>query len=247
MVTEDRRESLRRSMALMWGATKASGRGPKPGLSVERIVRAGVELADAEGLAAISIRRIAGSLGVGAMTLYRYVPGKAELVDLMVDAAYGELLPEEEPEGDWRARLAASARRTWEMFMRHPWMLQSPQGRPLLGPNSMRSTETALSALDGLGLDEYELMAVAVTVDAYVAGQARSAIDAMQAAAVTGVSDEEWWATQGEFLAPAVLAGELPRLTTIGNAGVFEATDVDYFGWGLDRLLDGIAVRLRCS
>lgn len=234
--------AVRRSLQLMWGGAPEPTRGPKPGLSVATIVRAAIDLADAEGLVALSMRRIAAALGVGAMSLYRYVPGKSELVDLMVDEVYREdIATAEALEGDWRARLEAYGRQEWALYLRHPWMLQIAQGRPMLGPNSMRSTDIALRAVDGIGLTEDEMLATVVTLSSFVAGLAKTTIEAMQAADRTGISDEEWWEIQGEYVGPAVVAGELPMLTKVGEAGAFNSM-FDNFEFGLQRVLDGLGV-----
>ena len=234
--------AVRRSLQLMWGGAPEPTRGPKPGLSVASIVRAAIDLADAEGLVALSMRRIAGALGVGAMSLYRYVPGKSELVDLMVDEVYSEdIATAGRVEGDWRARLEAYGRREWALYLRHPWMLQIAQGRPMLGPNSMRSTDIALRAIDGIGLTEDEMLGAVVALSSFVAGLAKTTIEAMQAADRTGISDEEWWEIQGEYVGPAVVAGELPMLTKVGEAGAFHSM-FDHFEFGLQRVLDGLGV-----
>jgi AcrR family transcriptional regulator len=234
--------AVRRSLQLMWGGAPEPTRGPKPGLSVATIVRAAIDLADAEGLVALSMRRIAAALGVGAMSLYRYVPGKSELVDLMVDEVYREdIATAEALAGDWRARLEAYGRQEWALYLRHPWMLQIAQGRPMLGPNSMRSTDIALRAVDGIGLTEDEMLATVVTLSSFVAGLAKTTIEAMQAADRTGISDEEWWEIQGEYVGPAVVAGELPMLTRVGEAGAFNSM-FDNFEFGLQRVLDGLGV-----
>jgi AcrR family transcriptional regulator len=232
--------TVRRSLQLMWGGAPEPTRGPKPGLAVGSIVRAAIDLADAEGLVALSMRRIAGALGVGAMSLYRYVPGKAELVDLMVDEVYAEDLAAAEPlEGDWRERLEAFGRQEWALYLRHPWMLQIAHGRPMLGPNSMRATDIALRAVDEIGLTEDEMLGAVVTLSAFVSGLAKTTIEAMQAADRTGISDEEWWEIQGEYVGPAVVAGELPMLTKVGEAGAFNSS-FDNFEFGLQRVLDGL-------
>jgi AcrR family transcriptional regulator len=231
---------VRRSLQLMWGSPDEPTRGPKPGLSVDRIVRAAIAMADAEGLAALSMRRIAAALGAGAMSLYRYVPNKGVLIDLMVDAVYAEdLAAAEAVDGDWRARLAAFGRQEWALYLRHPWMLHIAQGRPMLGPNAMRSTDIVLRALDGLGLTEDEMLAAVVMLNSFVAGLAKTTIEAMQAAERTGISDDEWWEIQGEYVGPAVVAGELPMLTKVGEAGAFTST-FDHFEFGLQRVLDGL-------
>ncbi|WP_433279775.1 TetR/AcrR family transcriptional regulator [Pseudonocardia xinjiangensis] len=233
---------LRRSLELLWGTPEEPTRGPRPGLSVQRIVRAAIEVADAEGLAALSMRRIATALGVGAMSLYRYVPGKAELIDLMVDEVYGEdVAAAKAVAGDWRERLEAFGRQEWALYMRHPWMLQITQGRPMLGPNAMASTDVTVSAVDGIGLDEHEMLAAVVLLTSFVAGFARTTIEAMQAADRTGISDDEWWEIQGEYVGPVVAAGKLPMLTKVGEAGAFHSM-FDSFEFGLQRVLDGLAV-----
>jgi AcrR family transcriptional regulator len=236
------RDGVRRSLQLMWGAPDEPTRGPKPGLSVGQIVRAAIETADAEGLAAVSMRRIATALGAGAMSLYRYVPSKAVLVDLMVDEVYREdIAAAGEVTGQWRARLEVFGRQEYALYLRHPWMLHIAQGRPMLGPNSMTATDIVLRAVDGLGLTEDEMLAVAVTLSSFVSGVAKSTIEAAQAADRTGISDDEWWEIQGEFVGPAVVAGKLPMLTKVGEAGAFDS-DFDHVEFGLQRVLDGLAV-----
>ncbi|OLT09584.1 hypothetical protein BJF78_30470 [Pseudonocardia sp. CNS-139] len=226
------------------GRTAEPTRGPRPGLTVERIVRAAIGMADAEGLVALSMRRIATALGVGAMSLYRYVPNKGVLVDLMIDEVYREDAEAARAvTGDWRARLAAYGRQEWELYMRHPWVLQVPQGRPMLGPNAMASTDVALQAVDGLGFTEDEMLAVVVTISAFVSGLAKTVIEAAQAAERTGIADDEWWEIQGEFVGPAVVEGRLPMLTKVGEAGAFHSM-FDNLEFGLQRVLDGFEMLL---
>jgi AcrR family transcriptional regulator len=111
-----------KSLELLWGLQARPTRGPKPALTVAAVVEAAVRIADTEGLAAMSMRRVADELGVGAMTLYRYVPGKGELLDVMLDSVYAEL-PLRRIEGDWRAKLEEVARENRELCLRHPWTL----------------------------------------------------------------------------------------------------------------------------
>jgi AcrR family transcriptional regulator len=239
MTSSDRAESLKRSLALLWGTATGPSRGPRPGLTRERIVRAAVDIADAEGLAALSMRRIAGALGAGAMTLYRYVPGKDELIDLMVDEVYAEDLPLDET-GSWRERLEAACRQEWRHYHRHPWLLHVPQGRPLLGPNSMRATEATLRILDGTGLDPVEMIDAIVTTSSFVAGLARTSVEASRAERDTGVSDEEWWLAQRPYLDELMAGGDIPLLSRVGEGGGFEGSQDRGFEFGLQRILDGI-------
>ncbi|MBG0830436.1 TetR/AcrR family transcriptional regulator [Planomonospora sp. ID67723] len=239
------------SLKVMWGGEERPTRGPRPGLSVARIVEAAIRVADAEGLSALSMRRIATELGVGTMSLYRYVPGKAELVDLMLDTAYGEDLdPERDPgqeaerlrAGGWRAGLEQIARGSWALHLRHPWILQVSQARPVLGPSSITGLEIAMRLLDGIGLDDLQMMKVITLVDSYVTGTARLVVEAGQAAQRTGVSDEDFWDAQGPFLMRFLSDERFPTLARAAAAGVFSGDDGDGFGFefGLQRVLDGI-------
>jgi AcrR family transcriptional regulator len=239
MTSSERAESLKRSLALLWGSASGPSRGPRPGLTRERIVRAAIEIADAEGLAALSMRRIAAALGAGAMTLYRYVPGKDELIDLMVDEVQALGAPLDDT-GPWRQRLEAVCHHEWHHYHRHPWLLHVPQGRPLLGPNAMRTTEAALQALDGTGLDPVEMIDALVTTSSFVAGVARSSVEASRAAQDTGISDEEWWLAQRPYLDELMAGGEIPLLSRVGAAGGFAGPPDRSFEFGLARILDGI-------
>lgn len=236
-------DELRRSLALLWGAAPEPTRGPRPGLTVERIVTAAVELADTDGLAALSMRNLAAALGVGTMTLYRYVPGRAELVALMVDRVSGEGLDEPRPAEGWRERVTAAALGEWRLYRRHPWVLTIEQGRPLLGPRSMAATEVALQNLDGTGLTVRDRMSVVMLVSSFVSGLARSAAEMSRAAAVTGISDEEWWAAHGEYLGAAGDAH--PQLWAAGAAGAWaEGALEEDLRFGLTAILDGVAARI---
>lgn len=236
-------DELRRSLELLWGRGAEPSRGPRPGLTVDRIVDAAVALADADGLAALSMRNLAGALGVGTMTLYRYVPGRAELVALMVDRVSGEGLDDPPADGGWRERLAAAALGEWALYRRHPWLLSVEQGRPLLGPRSMAATESALGTLEGTGLPVLDRMSVVMLVSSFVSGLARSAAEMAGAAERTGISDEEWWAAHGEFLADS--AERAPHLWAAGAAGAWAdgALEQD-LRFGLETILDGVAARV---
>lgn len=238
MTSSDRADSLKRSLALMWGTADEPTRGPKPALSRERIVEAAIAMADGEGLGALSMRRIAGALGVGAMSLYRYVPGKDELIDLMVDHVYAEG-PDLDESGTWRERLERACRGEWAHYHRHPWLLHVPQGRPLMGPNSLRATEATLRILDGTGLDGREMIDAIVTTSSWVAGLARSSVEASRAASETGVSDDEWWAAQEPYLADA-LGERFPMLARVAESGGFDGPADRSFEFGLRRVLDGL-------
>jgi AcrR family transcriptional regulator len=238
-----------RSMALLWGAQKSPTRGPKPGLSVERIVAAAIELADGAGLAALSMRRVAEHLGVGTRSLYTYVPGKAELLDVMLDTVLGEVaVPADVP--GWRAALEARARADWDLYHRHPWVLQVSGARALLGPNETALYEATLGAVAGTGLGGREMVLVVSLVTGYVRGAAQGAVEAARAEQGTGVSDEQWWAARERIFDTYYDASRYPTLTSVAASGAFEplgdaseynlSQAVDAFEFGLQRVLDGV-------
>jgi AcrR family transcriptional regulator len=226
-----------RTMALLWGQRDRPNRGPKPGLSVEEIVRAAIKVADAEGMAALSMRRVAEELGVGTMSLYTYVPAKAELFELMVDAAIGEATPPDAE--DWRGWLEQFARDGLAGYRRHPWMLRVPWSRGLLGPNQTAALESLLRTISGSGLAEGEWMAAVQLVVGYVRGVAQNALDASQLEQASGMSDEQWWTEVGPLHDKYVDANRFPMLVSLFASEDWE-TWVDPFEFGLQRVLDGI-------
>ncbi|MBQ0986594.1 TetR/AcrR family transcriptional regulator [Streptomyces sp. F63] len=232
---------LSRSLELLWGADERRTRGPKPALSLDRIVTAAVAVADAEGLAAVSMRRIAGELGVGAMSLYRYVPGKAELLDLMLDKVNG--FDREKAEDPallgWRGTLEQVARGIWELYGRHPWLVHVDQARPLLGPGALAGLEHALGGLDGLPLEDPERVSLLVVVDGYVTGTARSRVNADLAEQRTGMSDEDFWRAQAPILERVMATGAYPKLAAL-SMEAFNTPWEEVFELGLRQLLDGM-------
>src|SRR6476469_293818 len=235
-----------RGMELLWGVGSApKSRGPRQGLTVERIVRTGTEIADAEGLAAVSMRRVADRLGVGTMSLYTYVPSKAELVDVMFDRAVGSV-PREAVAGGWRDRLTAVAWADWELYQRHPWLLQvMAMSRPPLGPGAIAAYDHALRAIDGIGLTELEMDSVVSMVSVYVQGTARAAAEAATSASDTGVTDAEWWEAYAPLLERVFDAEKYPVAARVGQVAgetYQSAYDARYgFEFGLARILDGVA------
>ncbi|WP_198550504.1 TetR/AcrR family transcriptional regulator [Streptomyces silvensis] len=162
-----------RALALLWGGDTRGSRGPARGLTRERIVEAAIDVVERDGPAAMSLRRVAAQLGVGVASLYTYVPGRAELEALMLDAvAVGPTLPHEWP-GDWRAKLTALAHDDWRQIRRHPWVLELGAAEQVPGPNMLRWLDSALRVFDGTGLREAEKLSAIETVDAYVRGLGR--------------------------------------------------------------------------
>lgn len=227
-----------RSVRLLWELPAEPTRGPKAALSQARVVEAAIRVADAEGVDALTMRRVAETLGNTAMSLYRHVPGKSELLDLMVDAVWGET--ESTPRGQWRAGLEFFARQMWAMYRAHPWMLQLTTSRRMPGPHAMTRQDAAYAAVAELGLRSEEIVAVVTAVAQFVDGVGRTMADRVQSERATGVSEEDWWNGR-EALWEHFTPDRLPMMTHIWNSGGFER-QLDEFEFGLARLLDGLAV-----
>jgi AcrR family transcriptional regulator len=232
----------KRSLELLWGLQEPRRRGPKPRLQITQVVEAAIAIADAEGLPALSMRRVADAVGVATMSLYSYLPGKAELLDVMLDTVTGET--SRPPINDWRSGLEDIARENWKLFHRHPWILQVATYRPPLGPNLIAKYEYELSTLEGIGLSDVEMDSVLTLVLGYVAGAARGSVEAAQAEQQTGVSDEQWWEATGPLLAQVIDAQQFPIASRVGSAAGEQyggpAAPEFAFEFGLERVLDGV-------
>ncbi|MEV6239776.1 TetR/AcrR family transcriptional regulator [Lentzea sp. NPDC051838] len=227
-----------RAVRLLWEPQPESSRGPKAALSQSRVVEAALKVADAEGVEAITMRRVAETLGFTTMSLYRHVPGKSELLDLMVDAAWGETAPT--PAGPWRDGLEHYAGEVWRMYRAHPWMLQLTTSRRTPGPRAMAAFDRALAVVAELGLKPEEMVAVVTAVGHFVDGVGRTMADRVKAERETGVSEEAWWDGQ-DALWEHFTPERLPMMTHIWNTGGYERP-IGEFEFGLARVLDGLAV-----
>jgi AcrR family transcriptional regulator len=211
-----------------------------PDLTRERIVAAAIRVADAEGLAQLSMRRIATELGAAPMSLYRHVNGKEELLVSMMDSALGEdPLPARPPKG-WRAQLELSSRLQWQGFRRHPWLAPALSiTRPQLILNGMRHTEWALRALDRLGLTIQEMMHVHTTLFSHVRGLALNLEAEAQAEQDSGLTSDEWMQTQEHGFRVIAATGDFPLLNRLVNSEM--ELDLDQlFEFGLGCLLEGL-------
>jgi AcrR family transcriptional regulator len=218
------------SAALLWGERERPSRGPKPGLSVQRIARAAVTIADAESLPAVSMQRVAATFDLTAMSLYRYVPGKTELVHLMIDTALGEPPDLAGIPGGWRPQLAQWTHKAFAGMLRHPWLAEALARPRPMGPNELDWLDSAVGALNNTGLTGGELVDAAVVL----AGHARST--AQNAAAMT---------ESAGYQIPERLrqhADRYPALVAATSTGAFEPDDANAFEFGLERILDGIGV-----
>ncbi|MEV5573730.1 TetR/AcrR family transcriptional regulator [Spirillospora sp. NPDC052269] len=244
----------RRSLELLWGVRERPRRGPRPKLTPERLVGRAIEIADADGLEAVSIRRIADDLGVSPMSVYTYVPGKAELLDAMLDRAMGEIVPpgDKAPGGraagdgaaGWRDRVAHVARENWRLYHAHPWLLQVATARPPLGPHLLDKYEDELRAIEGIGLTDLEMDSAVTLINALAESTARISVNRARAERRTGLTDREWWEATAPFLEEHVPPGRYPLGDRVGPAAaeVYDgAVGPEHaFEFGLARILDGI-------
>lgn len=234
-----------RTLNLLWRSpASVSRRGPERGLDVDAVVAAATDLADREGLDAATMRRVADALEVGAMTLYTYVPGKAELLDLMLDSAYA-YMPHANTAGQpWRQRLIVIAQENRTLFDTHPWAATVSTQRPPLGPGLIGKYEHELSALEGLGLSDVEMDDCLTYLLSFVQASARVIADA-RAAQASSISDEQWWAANAPLLARVLDERTYPLASRVGTAAGAAhrgAHDPDHaYHFGLQRVLDGLA------
>lgn len=238
------------SLDLLWGDGAARRRGPKPALSVEKIVRAAIDIADAEGLDQVSTQRVSARLGFSPMSLYRYVPGMSQLIDVMMDTAASPP-PDLSAVQGWRAQTELWVQALWARYQQHPWMLQVQVSGPPLGPNQLSWLEASLSALADTGLTNDEMLAISLFLNGAVTGLARLSTDVAQAAADTGVPAEEAGAEYAQTLERLIDSERFPTLTEVVRTGAMRpaggarGADVPDFHFGLQRLLDGIEARIQ--
>ncbi|MEV0789781.1 TetR/AcrR family transcriptional regulator [Kribbella sp. NPDC050459] len=249
-----------KTLALLWrnhrqpaagefavGAARKRGAGRRPSLNVDDVVRAGIQLADDQGLAAASMGGLAKELGVGTMTLYTYVPSKDELLDLMVDQVLGEReLPgpgAARPE-DWREQVEIYSEQTRAMFQRHLWLSQVSTIRPPVGPGMLAGREYLLSALLGLGLGALETNTAALAVTTYVDSAASLEAESRLVERATGQTNDAWWYERNDLWETYFDVDRHPAMTAIWHADGYQSSTreaaADSYRYGLDRLLDGI-------
>lgn len=228
-----------RSLALLWHGLPVSRKGPRPALTLKQIVRSAIAIADADGLDALSMRALARELGVGTMSLYRYVRDKAELMNLVLDHVTVRAAEQEPAAPGWRGMLETISRDARQMYLDHPWLLQVNWSAPVLGPGSVGDLERTLSALTELPFSDQERIMLVTLVDAYVTGSVRQEVLFDQASAQTELTHEEFWELQLPFLEAAMESGRFPTMAAMSEdsfAGGWEET----FELGLGLLLDGV-------
>jgi len=225
---------------IIWARPPRSSRGPRPAFTLEAIARAAVAVCDAEGLEALTMRRLAAELGTGTMSLYRYVQTKDDLVDLMVDLTLGEIDRPEHP--DWRTGLHWLAGQIRARALRHPWITQVEAPYFFLGPNGIEFVEYLYRIVDGAGFDIDEMMRAINLVFAYAEGAVRAELAAERRAAEAGGTEEEWIRAHGEYFRRLLDTGRYPLMRRVMlEAEQPHMTPEENFEHGLRCVLDGIA------
>lgn len=235
----------RRVIELLWDPPGDAARGPRKKLTLEAVVQAAIEMADADGFDALTMRALARRLGVGAMSLYTYVPGKSELFELMIDRAYAaRSIPSASL--PWRERYATHARQARAMYRAHPWLLESNLWRLPLGPGILDVSEDMLAVGQAAGLSYEVGVRVSSLLESYVFGLARGEIADQSAAMRTGESVDDYWEARSSFWGTHFSATRFPTMLRTWESGAYEQgpdrtaeADVD-LEFALDLILDSI-------
>lgn len=237
-------------LALAWGVAERPERVPRRELSIERIVEAAVEIADAEGLAGVSMARVAKSLGFTTMSLYRYVTSKDDLLLLMQELALDLEFPPAHDPADWRAELREWALFMFELFRAHPWVLDVPVTGAPITPASLRGLDAGLRALRSTRLDDGEKIATILLINGYVRSTALLARDLHQADSAGTDAAAAVGPELADTLRALVDEVRFPHLRPLVERGAYATygstafDDEEDVGWGLERTLDGVAAYL---
>ena len=245
-------EELRKRSDLLWGAGPKSSRGPKASLSPDDVVQAAMEIADEEGLGALSMHVLAAKLGFTTMALYRYFPSKDALIDAIIDAGLGAP-PKPKRRGTWRQDVRHWAYAKRAMMIARPWVAELPFVAAPHGPNWLSWHEAFLQAVANTGVGPEDMMDMLGIVDGFVRGNSDTVVSLARAQA-RGISFEEWAAAVGADLARAINNPDYPVLSAIltsESGGISESSPLpkrkgkprtmeEHFDFGLERVLDGI-------
>jgi AcrR family transcriptional regulator len=236
-------DALPRAVALSWGVAERPQRGPKRELSIERIIETAIQIADDEGLGAVSMSKIATTLGFTTMSLYRYVTSKDDVLLLMQDAVCAIPIPPEDEDGEWRSGLRLWAGATLDVMRAHPWFADIPiSGMPLM-PNNLAVLDWGLRIMKDLPLSDPEKMSTALTLSSYARANGVVERDVQRSREQPDEprrSGEAFSAALGEL----VTEERFPYLAPLVSSGVYADSegedDQDDYAWGLERILDGI-------
>ena len=238
-----------RALPLLWRSATASPprRGPRPKVSVDDVVDVGIEVADADGLEAVTMRGLAERLGIGAMTIYTHVPGRDELLVLMTDQALGRTRRPAHPD-DLRRRLEQVAEVSHDEYAAHPWLLEVAGLRAWLGPHAADRYEWQLTAVDGLGLSDLEMDQAVALLDSSAASAVRARQDVVRAERLSGQTELEWWEANAGPLGDLMAGRDYPLAARVGQAAgeAYQAAQDPerQFRFSLDRVVDGLLAHL---
>ncbi|HVV91272.1 MAG TPA: TetR/AcrR family transcriptional regulator C-terminal domain-containing protein [Solirubrobacterales bacterium] len=228
---------------IVWARDDEQSSGPQP-LSREAIVRAAIEIADADGLEAVSIRRLATKLKTRPMSLYSHIERKGDLIDLMVDEVMaGAVIPGGPPTDDWREGLRQIAQRTRESTRAHPWMIAAAFRRPFFGPNALRHIDQSLAAVSSLPLSPERKRAVLLAVDTYTLGFVRWEVMSPGTVGPPCVGHPNSGPSAAEidaYIAGVVASGDYPHLAEFVGKDMSLGVKAEKFEIGLEWLLTGI-------
>lgn len=236
MAHPDETHGLSASMELAWGLRERRTRGPRRGLDLGRIVHAGIEIAVADGIGAVSMGRVATAVGVSTMALYRYVAAKDDLLELMVDTALGAPPPPRDGE-TWRDGLLRWATGVRDSYRRNPWALRVPISTPPLGPNNIRWLEDALRSLRGTTLTPQQKLSSVVVLSGFVRSEELLLQDVL-AGQKAGEPPDHYRVA----LSKLIDERDFPNVSEILVSGALdddEGLDGE-FDFGVGRILDGI-------
>lgn len=224
---------------LLWDPPPPPRRGPRQRLTLDRVVEAGMTVA-ARSVDELSMRKVAQELGVGAMSLYTYVPGRDELFELMIDRAWGmrELPGRDLP---WREQAEFHAHEAWRMYREHPWLISSNLWRMPLGPHVLDVQEDLYRVVALTGLEPVTVVRSAGLIESYVFGSARAKITDTSVAARTGVTQDDYYSSRAGFWGTYYSEERFPTMLRLWNAGGFDVEDPNGdWEFGLGLVLDGI-------
>ena len=238
--------ALRRRSELLWEDRSRSTRGPKPALTPDDVVQAAIQIADEEGLQALTMHAVSARLGFTTMAVYRYFPNKEALFDAIVDAGMGLPPRPSDPRRDWRAEITRWAHAKRAMLCGRPWLAELPFVAAPHGPNWLSWLEAVIDALSGTGLSPADMGQMLSVIDGYTRGASDTAISLARARA-RGTSEEEWAAAVGADLGRAIGNPRFPgfaALLTVPSDGRTRTME-ESFDFGLQRVLDGIELYIK--
>jgi AcrR family transcriptional regulator len=240
--------ALRRRSELLWEDRSPGTRGPKPGLTPDDVVQAAIEIADEEGLAALTMHAVAARIGFTTMAIYRYFPNKEALFDAIVDAGMGRPLPASEPRGDWRAEVARWAHAKRSMLCARPWLAELPFVAAPHGPNWLGWLEALAAPFAATRLSAADVGQMISIIDGYTRGASDTSISLARARA-RGISEQEWAAAVGADLGRAIDDPRFPSFAAVLTAPSEGAprTMEESFDFGLQRVLDGIELYIKMA